>query len=418
VADKRAFARYETPPGDEHGRANDQPQSAMSYRAIYSYAWDIAEIGTSDFVVHARELGLDTVTFAGSYHAGKFIRPKGRNGKVYFPEDGTVYFRPDLSRYGAIKPQPNSLLKGSDVLRELCDAQEMATNAWMVLLHNTRLGTLHPDATVQNAFGDRYVYSLCPSAPEAREYAVALCKDITDNYPVMGVSLETPGFLPYQHGFHHEFALMKQNRWFDALMGLCFCEHCLAGAKKAGIDAAALKTKTAGDLEAYLDSDIDLPDDMAEAFWLADVGGELSAYLRHRCDTVTSLVAAIRDAVRRDADVAVIPSVARPTGGAWYEGTDLAALAKFALIEACFYEPSAARVRADAFDVKRRVGDKARLRGILRPAWPDLNSKADVVGVATALREAGVEGIAFYNFGHLRRADLALIADALAAFGG
>ena len=38
----------------------------------------------------------------------------------------------------------------------------------------------------QNAFGDRYIYSLCPSAPEVREYAVALCKDVTDNYPVIG----------------------------------------------------------------------------------------------------------------------------------------------------------------------------------------------------------------------------------------
>ena len=45
-------------------------------------------------------------------------------------------------------------------------------------------------------------------------------------------------------------------------------------------------------------------------------------------------------------DVAVIPSVARPTGGAWYEGSDLAALAETAgIIEACFYEPSAMRVR-------------------------------------------------------------------------
>ena len=55
-------------------------------------------------------LGLDTVTIAGSYHAGKFLRPHGRNGKVYFPEDGTTYFRTDGSRYGAIKPFPNSLL--------------------------------------------------------------------------------------------------------------------------------------------------------------------------------------------------------------------------------------------------------------------------------------------------------------------
>jgi hypothetical protein len=391
----------------------------MTYRAIYAYAWDIAELGVSDFVVHMRALGLDTVSLAGAYHAGKFVRPKGRAGKVYFPEDGTVYFRPDLARYGEIKPLANSLVAERDVLGELCREREMATNAWLVLLHNTRLGSLHPRSAVENAFGDRYVYSLCPSAPAAREYAVALCKDITDHYPVIGLSLETPGFLPYQHGYHHEFALMRQNKWFDAQMGLCFCEHCLSGAKAVGIDAAGLRTRVARDVEAYLESEIDYPDDMAEALWLADArDGEMSAYLSYRCETVTSLIGEIRAAVRSDAAVAVIPSVARPTGGAWYEGTDIAALARSpGIVEACFYEPSVARIRADILDVKRRMGGAGKLRGILRPAWPDLQGKADVIGAVHALREAGIEDIAFYNYGHLRRSSLNWIAEALAGLG-
>ena len=390
----------------------------MTYRAIYSYAWDIAERGVDDFLAEIKSLGLNTVTFAGSYHAGKFIRPKGQRGKVYFPEDGTAYFRVDRSRYGKIQPTENSLLRDGDVLKQLC-ASGTAVNAWMVLLHNARLGTEHLQATVENAFGDRYVYSLCPSAPEAREYAVALCKDVTDNHPVIGISLETPGFLPYQHGFHHEFALMKQNKWFDALMGLCFCEHCQRGAKAHGIDAAGLRTRIARDIEAYLESEIDYPDDMAEAVWLADVReGEMSAYLGFRCETVTSLIGEIRSAVRKDAAIAVIPSVARPTGGAWYEGTDLGALARSpGIVEACFYEPSVARIRADILDVRKRMGGAGKLRGILRPAWPDLQNKTEVVGAVAALRDAGITDVAFYNYGHLRQSSLAWIADALHAIG-
>ena len=72
------------------------------------------------------------------------------------------------------------------MFRELADAG-LAVNAWLVPLHNTRLGQAYPDITVENAFGDRYVYSLCPSSPDAREYAIALCKDVTDNYPVLGM---------------------------------------------------------------------------------------------------------------------------------------------------------------------------------------------------------------------------------------
>ena len=76
----------------------------MSYKAIYTYAWDLAETGVAAAANEFRDLGLDTVTIAGSYHAGKFLRPHGKAGKVYFPDDGTVYFNADPSRYGAIKP--------------------------------------------------------------------------------------------------------------------------------------------------------------------------------------------------------------------------------------------------------------------------------------------------------------------------
>ena len=156
----------------------------MSYKAIYTYAWDLAETGVEAAAKEFRDLGLDTVTIAGSYHAGKFMRPHGKAGKVYFPDDGTVYFNADPSRYGAIKPVANGLVGERDVLRELTDKSGMAVNVWLVLLHNTRLGMAHPDAVVRNAFGDPYFYNLCPSAPEARAYAVGLAKDVTESYPV------------------------------------------------------------------------------------------------------------------------------------------------------------------------------------------------------------------------------------------
>jgi hypothetical protein len=144
---------------------------------------------------------------------------------------------------------------------------------------------------------------------------------------------------------------------------------------------------------------------MADAMWLADTrtDPELAAFLTWRCAVVTSLVAEIRDAVRKDADVAIIPSVARPTGGAWYEGTDLEALARAAgIIEACFYEPSAARVLADAWDVKRRIGDAGAIRGIMRASHPDLDSAGEVAAAVAGLRAVGITDVAFYNFGFYR----------------
>ena len=121
----------------------------------------------------------------------------------------------------------------------------MQVNAWMVLMHNSLLGQKHPEYCVINAFGDRYIYNLCPSAPQTRQYAVALCADLTNRYAVAGITLESPGFLPFEHGYHHEFALVRQNAWLNNLLGICFCEHCVSGASAAGIDATGLKGRVA-----------------------------------------------------------------------------------------------------------------------------------------------------------------------------
>lgn len=388
----------------------------MSYRAIYTYAWDLVEAGIAEAQRQFLALGLDTVTVAGSYHAGKFLRPHGVTGKVYFPEDGTVYFKTTPGYYGAIKPVANSILSGNDVIPELAATKTMAVNVWLVLMHNTLLGTANPNSCVRNAFGDHYVYNLCPSAPDARAYAVALSKDVADHYDISGLSLESPGFMPYAHGFHHEFALNAPNRWLDAQLGLCFCDHCVGAAQSVGIDARGLKARVAADITEYLASDVDFPPDMAEAFWLADARSEgaLRSYLDWRCVVVTSLVSEIRAAVRKDVNVAVIPSVARPTAGAWYEGSDLAALAQTAgIIEACFYEPGANRVKADLFDIKRRLRGVGTLRGILRPAYPDFASRGEFLAAIEALVSGGVRELAFYNWGHLRSANVAWIGDAM-----
>jgi hypothetical protein len=75
-------------------------------------------------------------------------------------------------------------------------------------------------------------------------------------------------------------------------------------------------------------------------------------------------------------------------------------------------------VKADLFDIQRRLRGRGQLRGILRPAWPDLASKGDLLAAASALGAGGVSGLAFYNWGHLRQANLSWIPEALREFGG
>jgi hypothetical protein len=390
-------------------------------RALYAYPWDFPAASAAADLAAVGAMGIDSITLAAAYHAGKFIRPRAAVGKVIFPEDGTVYFRARAERYGALKPQVSQLTRDDDVLGRLCAAPDLAVNAWLVLLHNTRLGTAHPEATVRNAYGDSYVYSLCPANPEVRTFAVALVADVSEAYPIAGVSLETPGYLPYGHGFHHEFAQVEANRWLDGLLALCFCPHCVSGAKTAGIEAEALRLRVAAAIDGYLASEVSAPQDMAVDWWTGDLlaDPDLAAFLRWRCDVVTNLVREIRDAVRAEVTVAVIPSVQRPSSLAWLEGSDLYALARAAdVLEVPFYEPDAGRIRADAWDVKRRIGEDRPLRAILRPGWPDMASRDDLVAALAALRDAGIEDVGFYNYGLLRPMNLKWLAETPALNGG
>ena len=149
------------------------------HRSIWTYAWDLLDIGYDAALGEIRDrAGANSVSLATSYHAGRFVQPRSPKRKVYFPEDGTIYFHPTPARWEGLKIQPKVaevIVKGGDVLRELVrrrDAGGLKVCCWTVCLHNTRLGMLHPEAVTLNAFGDPNYYNLCPSNPDARAYVV------------------------------------------------------------------------------------------------------------------------------------------------------------------------------------------------------------------------------------------------------
>lgn len=391
----------------------------MSNKGVFVYAWDLLDEGTAEVTACLSDAGADSIAVATSYHAGKFIRPHGRSGKVYFPDDGTIYFRHRPERYGRIKPVPHPMLDDFDPLTAVAEAApDLARVGWTVCCHNTRLGMAHPELVARNAMGDPLIYSLNPAHPEVRAYLVGLVADQAERYELAAVSLETPGWLPYAHGYHHEFALLPLDPWIELYLGLCFAPETERAAAAAGIDAEGLKRRVAGRIEAWLAADV-APGPRAAEWVQADLVGdvELGAYLRWRCKVVAELVAEIRERLPKETELRVIPSVQRPTAKAWIEGSDLAMLAAVAdAIEICFYEPNAAAVADDLFDVRRRLGKDATLRAVLRPTHPDLAGGRETVAAAQALRAHGAAGLSFYNYGHWRQPALAHVRAAFAAW--
>lgn len=380
----------------------------MMRRAMYLYAWDLQEEGVAEVAARLRGAGLNAVSLATSYHAGKFVRPHAPRGKVYFPEDGTVYFRPDMSRYGRIKPRVNSQVGEFDALRELeRHAPDLQRLGWTVGLHNTPLGLEHPELTARTAYGDPLFNSLCPSQPEVRDYLVALCADLGASYGPAEVMIETPGWQAFRHGHHHEFELIELSDRTETMLGTCFCDACRAGASAAGIDADGLAAATRRELDRFFTTgEAPTADPKNDPDW--------SALHAWRAGVVTSLVREVRAELDRTVGLAIIPTVQTPNDLCWIEGSNLPQLAEAAgRLEVPAYQRGVEAIAKDIAAVRTEVGGSARLGYILRPTWPHLAGAAELQDAVRQIADAGAESIAFYNYGHMRLTSLDWIRDAL-----
>ena len=376
--------------------------------SMYLYPWDLHDEGTGTVAGRLRAAGIGGATVATSYHAGKFLRPHSPTGKVYFPEDGTVYFTPDPALYRALRPKRAKLAEDYDALRALArDASDLAVTAWTVGLHNSRLGRAHPHLATETVYGDRLSNSLCPSQPEVRHYLTALCVDTAHQPGVREIALETPGWQAFRHGHHHEFELVELPENVQAMLGTCFCGACRRKAAAAGLEIGALAAATRQALDTFFAGGTP-PETNPET----DPGW--TEFRAFRAETVTSLVAEIRAALPASVRLAVIPTTQSPNALCWIEGSDLGALAQAAdRLEIPTYRSGPSAIAEDAAWTREAAGANADIGFILRPAYPDLVSATEVTEAVAALQALRPSSISFYNFGHLRLSALDWIASAL-----
>ncbi|MBY2940845.1 hypothetical protein HF264_14150 [Rhizobium leguminosarum] len=373
--------------------------------SMWTYPWDIQDQGLAALAAELRgRAGLTTVSLATSYHAGRFLQPRSPRQKAYFPEDGTVYFRPDESLWldKLIRPlMAGNVTERGDMLEALVRARDttgLKVSCWTVCLHNSRLGMLHPDHVTRNAFGNPNYYNLCPSSPAAREYAVTLVRDITTNYRPDMVELESPNFMGFAHEYHHEKDGVGLNVEDDFLLSLCFCDHCTARATKAGVPVEGARGSVARFIAELCKRAIperQFPDFPAAGFDAFRDHPDLHAYLTWRSEPVTSLI----DEIKAAADPATRIVLIDLKDG-WLGGVDLAAVGKLCdgAILCCYdMEPDAV---GDVIRTGRAaIGPGKFLAVGLRVFYPEVSGSAVLTARAKAAVDAGADGVNFYNYG-------------------
>lgn len=364
---------------------------------MFLYPWDLRDEGVEAVRDRLVDVGIASVAVATSYHAGKFLRPHAPLGRICYPEDGTIYFRPDLARYGRLKPKTAAVAETFDALGRLAEAAPGLDRAgWTVGLHNSRLGAAFPELTCRTAFGDPIQSALCPAQPEVRDYILALCLDQAVNHPVDEISIETPGYQTFRHNDHHEFELIEVTPRAASVLGLCFCDACLDGAEDAGVPARDLAARARDELEDFFADGSEITSDIEDdPDWIA--------FIDWRCAVVADLIARVRADLPDRVTLSVIPTVRTPLADCWREGADLARLAKVAdRLAIPIYRKGPEATVAEMAAARAMAGPHARLSFILRPSWPTLNGPEDVA-VALAAAETFEAGmVEFYNYGHMR----------------
>ena len=210
--------------------------------AGHAYPWDV--LGDPAFVDRVLAHGLSTVVLAAAYHSVRAATPLHPEHQLVDASHAALY-RPVRESVWAgrrLRPAPPSWVSTSDsfgTAAAVLRGAGVTVSAWVVLTHNTRLGTEFPDVAVVNCFGDRYPYALCPSWPEVRSYAATLAAEAARDADA--VSLEACGQLGLTHGSHHE---KTDDAWSpDAArwLSVCCCGACRARWSSPSSVVAALR---------------------------------------------------------------------------------------------------------------------------------------------------------------------------------
>lgn len=364
---------------------------------LFTYAWDLDAEGYDTALAHIAKAGFSRVNLATQYHAGKFLLPRNPRRRVYFQEDGAVFFKPDKSRYGRLKPRVHSLVNDGESpverLIRLAPSHGLTYTAWTVCLHNSWLGEQFPDVTMHTAFGDPLLHSLSPAHPDAREYMLALLDDLVSRHDVPAVQLEAPGYMGFMHGYHHEIIGVELDDVQRQLLGISFNPVEIQGANDAGIDAEGVRDRIATLLDDCWNRGVPLmagddPSDAANAI-LDDP--ELAAYRAWLTDQEISLFKQMQHLVRQ----------VNPETKIWHfaslDGSDR----DRRLIETG--DGILAGYASSDDDAKERAGRAAAfgkpVRGAIRAIAPDTTNPAIIAPRFEAWETAGVQGVDVYNYG-------------------
>jgi hypothetical protein len=376
--------------------------------AVYVHPFDLEALPQHGGFGRLRDLGIGEIALATSYHDGRWLMPWHPAGPVRFLEDGTIHFRPRAD-YGSLRPLPSTSVPAtgpSPLERAIAAAAPfgIGVRAWTVFTHNSRLGALHPEVCVENAFGNRHGYALCPMQPAVQQYVVAMVRDLAAHAGLATIELEALGQMGWKHSSHHDKASFAPGGLLDAALSMCFCAACVRALATAGHEPEALRAAVRAVLhQAFTDGDAMAPPKVAaspDELGASGAPNWLGAAIDNRAAAIRALAAQV---------IAATPATARAVQvhpHPWFTGSQLSIATASAFpagderVLTCYGENPEAIGKLLASGGMRAAGRSPR-RVCVWPKAPQFRGDDDLQQLRGVLGQHGVDAVSIYHLGLL-----------------
>ncbi|MFJ7152964.1 hypothetical protein ACIQVT_33010 [Streptomyces sp. NPDC100445] len=383
--------------------------------SAFVYPWDVA--GDPAAPARIAELGAGQVTLAAAYHSTRALTPRHPRHRVVTAEYAAVLYPPGARWAGrGLRPYPAGRWAPGDAYGEAATALAAAgleVHTWVVLAHNSRLGSEHPDTSVVNAYGDRYPWAPCIAQPATRAYLVDLAAEAAVRPGAHGTELESLGWYGLAHlHAHDKTAGVGLGEAGQYLMSLCFCPSCRAGYGGRGLDPDRLAAAVRAALEPLWRGAAD------DGGWPAVerlLGADTAAATRAWRDTTArtlqeEAVTAVRAAAPHGFQVLLHADPVSYHCGA-NAGVDPAGILSVAdgVVVPCTGGTAALAPFA------AHAGERTVLAANLTVVAGMGGSPGTLAADAARAREAGATELRLYHVGLASDGDLAAVRDALAA---
>jgi hypothetical protein len=378
---------------------------ALADQIFWVYPWDLSDAGVEDRLNAIRDLGATAISIPFAYHSVRALAPH-KEGQKVISAAAALGFRPRPGEFSASGIHPHCAEWATDEgpvrgLMSQATKYSLRVRAWTVVFHSSPLASENSHAAIRNCFGDRFLHALCPSAPDAREYAVQLVRAISAR-PVHAIELEAAGFYGYEHLSLHDKCGVAFDLFHQFLFSCCFCPQCRLMFESAGLDVNFIAAKFCERLLAFFEGRVPHVKDVSSAHAeLRSLLGETNAValLHARSQCILTLLQEMREAVPRSIDLTVSSGLSPFECGALFGADPRDTLAEADHLLLVVFEPDESAFRHRFEQALECVSDRARWIAGIRIFPPDAASASTIESRLAFLHEKGFRAVQLYHYG-------------------